>query len=899
MIYTRFSSATQPKGTRVETSWETFVEQFQQPIVRADKLQLPGYSLATFVGDHRSKANVERVTALAFDYDAGTTRFVTAREFWATYSGLTHTTWSHSLEKNGVRFRVLVRISRPMTVAEHEIVHAWLLAQAKAAGHVLDEKTKDPSRFWFAAGISHDEAPYLCRVLEGTALEVDVVLARARAEQNDAKKRKPKPSPAPRATTSDLKGRYLDAALRKAIDAVAGAPEGARNNVLNKEAFSLAGLVASGELDEGHVREALLDAADVAGLKPAESRKTIESGLRQGSKKPRQVPERSVPVPEAPIVQTALEALEAEEQIETEPSTAPSVATGLFTQLFVSEQFVANRQSDLRFVHERGWICWTGTRWEHDKLRPQFLAKEEIKRISDQVHRNNEKSVASRIVVQLQKANTITAVLQLAQSDPRFSVRFAQLDADPWVLNCQNGVLDLRAGTLREAQREDLCTKASPVHFDPHAQAPTWRAFLERVLPDPDVRSFVQRLAGYAMTGAIREHVLPIFFGKGRNGKGTFIEALSYVLGDYMHPVPAALLRVQVGEGHPTMQAQLRGVRFAPAQETEKKFQLAEALVKQLTGGDRVTARYMREDFFSFEPTHKIFLATNNKPKINGTDEGIWSRVLLVPWTAFIPEHERDGELKNKLRAEAPGILLWALEGCLAWQREGLQPPESVKVATKDFRQESDAVGRFLEERCTRLDGLRSQATQLYQAFEQWCRDEGEKVESQKAFGMALNEREIERKCINGRQWYVGLGLRAEQSSTPSTSEGAVDDVDRVDHPPVRPHMRTHAHARESRYEGSSTLSTSSTNEDEDAPTYPIRRFLRERCVRSGTETIALLFEHWEAFVENEGIAPGSERMFAEALRGRGLTTSGVLAIGVSLRPGTNLEAPGNPGGVS
>ena len=898
--FTRFDGAAKPHGVRVTEPWESFCQRFVSPVIYAEKLQLPGYSLATFANDHRSKANVATVTALALDYDAGTTSIDEALALWSRYEGFLHTTWSHSVDRP--RFRVLLRISRRITAEEHELILPWVFAQATKAGHAIDAKAKDPSRFWFAAGVAHADAPYSFRALTGTTLEVDVVLAAVRAEQNEQKKRRqPKPASAPRTTPAERKDKYTEAALRKAIDAIAGAPEGARNNVLNKEAFSLAGLVASGELDEGRVREALLDAADVAGLKPAEARKTIESGLRQGSKKPRQVPERSVPVHEAPIVQTALEALEAEEQIETEPSTAPSVATGLFTQLFVSEQFVANRQSDLRFVHERGWICWTGTRWEHDKLRPQFLAKEEIKRLSDQVHRNNEKSVASRIVVQLQKANTITAVLQLAQSDPRFSVRFAQLDADPWVLNCQNGVLDLRAGTLREAQREDLCTKASPVHFDPHAQAPTWRAFLERVLPDPDVRSFVQRLAGYAMTGAIREHVLPIFFGKGRDGKGTFIEALSYVLGDYMHPVPAALLRVQVGEGHPTMQAQLRGVRFAPAQETEKKFQLAEALVKQLTGGDRVTARYMREDFFSFEPTHKIFLATNNKPKINGTDEGIWSRVLLVPWTAFIPEHERDGELKNKLRAEAPGILLWALEGCLAWQREGLQPPESVKVATKDFRQESDAVGRFLEERCTRLDGLRSQATQLYQAFEQWCRDEGEKVESQKAFGMALNEREIERKCINGRQWYVGLGLRAEQSSTPSTSEGAVDDVDRVDHTPVRPHMRTHAHAhtRESRYEGSSTLSTSSTNEDEDAPTYPIRRFLRERCVRSGTETIALLFEHWEAFVENEGIAPGSERMFAEALRGRGLTTSGVLAIGVSLRPGTNLEAPGTPGGVS
>lgn len=912
--FTRFDGAAKPHGVRVAEPWESFCQRFVSPAICAEKLNLPGYSLATFANDHRAKANVATVTALALDYDAGTTSIDAALALWARYEGFLHTTWSHSIERP--RFRVLLRISRRITAEEHELILPWVFAQARKAGHAIDAKAKDPSRFWFAAGVAHTDAPYSFRALTGTTLEVEVVLAAVRAEQNEQKKRRqPKPSPAPRTTPAGRKDKYTEAALRKAIDAIAGAPEGARNNVLNKEAFSLAGLVASGELDEGRVREALLDAADVAGLKPAEARKTIESGLRQGSKKPRQVPESKPREPEWSLAETPApgpesidEVLEEAEALTNDGDGKPPARNAeSFSQVFLSEGFVADHVSDLRFVHESGWICWNGTRWERDDLRPHHLAKAAVKKAAERARVVYEQTIATKVVGALLKANTVGAVVQLAKSDPRFVIHQRDLDADPWILNCTNGVLDLKTGALREHRREDLCLKVCPVAFDADATAPQWERFLERVLPDPEVRAFVQRLAGYACTGVIREHVLPIFFGKGRNGKGTFIETLQFVLGDYARTVPASLLRVQHnGDAHPTVQAQLFGVRFAPAQETEKRFVLAEALVKQLTGGDRISARYMRQDFFDFEPTHKLFVASNYKPTIVGTDEGIWSRVMLIPWTAYIPPEERDTELKNKLRAEASGILAWVVRGCVAWQKTGLAPPESVRVATQGFRQESDAIGRFLDDRCVRLKGARVQASALYQAFEQWCRGEGEKAESQKAFGSVLTEREIERKTINGRQWYFDLGLRAEeqseQSSPSSTSSTEpprpVDDVAHVDDPN---YCRTFARARGTPNKESSTSSTSPTKpkEDEDVPSYPIRRFLRERCEKTGTETLLLLFEHWEAFVENEGFGPGSLESFAEALRGLGLTTSGVLAIGVSLRPGTNLEAPGNPGGVS
>lgn len=338
--FTRFDGAAKPHGVRVAEPWESFCQRFASPAICAEKLNLPGYSLATFANDHRAKANVATVTALALDYDAGTTSIDDAITLWSRYAGFLHTTWSHSVDRP--RFRVLLRISRRITAEEHELILPWVFAQATKAGHAIDAKAKDPSRFWFAAGVAHADAPYSFRALAGTTLEVDIALAAVRAEQNEQKKRRqPKPSPAPRTTPAERKDKYTEAALRKAIDAIAGAPEGARNNVLNKEAFSLAGLVASGELDEGRVREALLDAADVAGLKAAEAHKTIESGLRQGSKKPRQVPESKRHEPEwsapeatpAPSINEALDDAARVETAPTEPDWSEALVRGRHGQV--------------------------------------------------------------------------------------------------------------------------------------------------------------------------------------------------------------------------------------------------------------------------------------------------------------------------------------------------------------------------------------------------------------------------------------------------------------------------------------------------------------------------------------------------------------------------------------
>jgi putative DNA primase/helicase len=440
------------------------------------------------------------------------------------------------------------------------------------------------------------------------------------------------------------------------------------------------------------------------------------------------------------------------------------------TDLGNAERLVTMCRNQIHYLYPaRKWIVWTGRNWvpddSGDVYRRAKLAVRSIPMDAEFVDGKDARAEILKHAIRSESERGIRAMVTCAQSEPGVPVLPSELDADPWVLNTNGGTLDLRTGFVRPHDPLDLCTKLSPVHYNPDATAPTWDAFLERVQPGADMRAFLQRLVGYWLTGVIRDHVLPIFYGVGANGKGTFVESVQYVMGDYSRTVDSAVLMAKKGDAHPTERAQLLGLRFAAASETEEGRALAESTVKHLTGGDRVSARFMRQDFFEFEPTHKLALCTNHKPQIKGTDKGIWRRVLLVPWTVFIPEGERDGELKEKLRAEAPGILAWAVRGCLEWQRIGLDPPAEVRAATEQFRAESDAVGRFVDERCVRRGGLRVQASALYAEFEKWCRENGEQCPSLTAFGTTISERGIERKTISGRKWYADLGIRPNASN--------------------------------------------------------------------------------------------------------------------------------------
>ena len=413
------------------------------------------------------------------------------------------------------------------------------------------------------------------------------------------------------------------------------------------------------------------------------------------------------------------------------------------TDLGNSRRLIAWEGGDLRYCYPWGrWLVWTGRNWLVDD-RGEVLkrAKATVSRIYQEAAaaRDEEtRKALAKHAMNSESERKIKAMVELAK--PEVSILPEELDADPWKLNARNGTIDLRTGRLLEHNRADLITKIAPVEYEPMATAPHWEEVLERVLSSEDVRGFFKRLCGYALTGDVSEHVLPVLYGTGANGKSTVLNALLEVLGDYGIQAAPDLLISKRGS-HPTELADLFGMRFVTSIEVEDGRRFAESLVKQLTGGDRVRARRMRQDFWEFDPTHTVFLATNHKPEVKGTDNAIWRRIRLIPFTETIPPDEQDKKLPEKLRAELPGILAWAVEGCLEWQLDGLQAPKEVRQATGQYRSEMDVIGAFLSECCVLDEDRTVSAGDLYRAYGEWCKDTGETPDKQRKFGARLTER--------------------------------------------------------------------------------------------------------------------------------------------------------------
>ncbi|PLS86750.1 MAG: hypothetical protein CYG60_05595 [Actinobacteria bacterium] len=448
------------------------------------------------------------------------------------------------------------------------------------------------------------------------------------------------------------------------------------------------------------------------------------------------------------------------------PPTLPQGT--LFTDVGNARRYFDAHGPDLRYCWPWGkWFVYDGKRWAVDQAgEVQRRAKDVAVCIFQEAAdaaRAGQADLSERLAkhaIRTQSATSIENMIKLAKPD--VPVKPDQLDRDPWRLNVKNGTLDLETGELREHRREDLITKLAPVAYDPNTKAPTWEATLARVMPDPEVRAYFKRLVGYALTGDVSEHVLPVLYGTGANGKSTVLNTLLAALGDYGMQAPPDLL-IAKRDAHPTELADLFGQRFVASIEVEDGRRFAESLVKQLTGGDRIKARRMREDFWEFDPTHKIIMAVNHKPVIRGTDLGIWRRIHLVPFTETIPPEEQDKRLPEKLRAELPGVLAWAVGGCMEWQREGLQPPAAVRAATDEYRQEMDTLAAFISERCVKGPNLNVQAKPLYDAYTDWCEENGERYETSKRFYQQLIERGYEKdKDGRGRVRYYGLTLRSE-----------------------------------------------------------------------------------------------------------------------------------------
>jgi len=437
------------------------------------------------------------------------------------------------------------------------------------------------------------------------------------------------------------------------------------------------------------------------------------------------------------------------------------------TELGLARRIVAEHGEVIRYCFPwKLWLVWDGRRWEPDQRgRVWFLAKQTVQGIYAEALAkadSAEREKAIKYALKCEKEATLRAAIGLARSEPGIPVIPEELNRDRWLLNTLSGTVDLRTGQVREHRREDLLTKLCPTPFHPNSQAPTWERFLLRIFDrNLPLIVFVQRAMGYACTGTVREHVLFMLVGPGANGKSTLTSAVIATLGpDYGTQIAPGLLFSDDKDTHPTGIADLYGKRFAVTHELDAGTRLAEGLVKQITGGDRIKARRMKQDFWEFDPTHTLFLCANTKPLIRGSDDGIWRRIRLVPFRVRIPDGEQDKKLPEKLRAEAPGILSWLVQGAQEYLRDGLSEPEEVKEATASYRSESDLVGEFIAARCQTGPEFHAMAADLFRAFKTWYADTlGGDAPSQQSFGRKLSDRGFDRRRLaRGYRWR-GIGL--------------------------------------------------------------------------------------------------------------------------------------------
>jgi len=399
-----------------------------------------------------------------------------------------------------------------------------------------------------------------------------------------------------------------------------------------------------------------------------------------------------------------------------------------FSEEALALDFAARHAGDLRHVALWGkWLHWNGRQWVFDETRKAFSLARLVCR--EAAARINKRSTAKAIA----SAKVRAAVISLAADDRRLAASHEQWDVDPMLLNTPGGIVDLRTGVIRPAMAEDYMTKITAVA--PGGACPLWHRFLETVTGDnPGLEKYLQVACGYSLTGLTTEEVLLFLHGQGANGKSVFIRTVSGALGSYHTAAPVETFLDSQVDRHPTELAMLRGARMVTAAETEQGRRWSESKIKTLTGGDKVAARLMRQDYFEFYPQFTLWVFGNHKPGLRSVDKAISRRLRLLPFTTTIPDDERDNGLGDKLKAEWPGILAWMIEGCLIWQREGLVAPQVVSEATDEYLASEDAIGRWLEECCVRDPSAWTGTTDLFGSWKSWAENNGEFPGSVKRF---------------------------------------------------------------------------------------------------------------------------------------------------------------------
>jgi putative DNA primase/helicase len=422
-------------------------------------------------------------------------------------------------------------------------------------------------------------------------------------------------------------------------------------------------------------------------------------------------------------------------------------------------------------------------RWSLDETREviRIAAQVVTTVVRTEIDAAAKDQVAEGLRRRTQSARGLGSAIELLRAELGIATSNEIWNRNAHLAGALNGTIDLRTGELRKPRREDYITKHCGVAFDPHAECPTFISFLERVLPEQDTRDYLQRALGYALIGNCVEHVLHIFYGTGANGKTTLLEAVRHAFGTYAVTAPPTLLMKQKSDRHPTEVASLFGARLVIASETEDGGRLDQSTMKRLTGGDGLSTRRMNEDFWDFDPTHTLFLITNHKPRITGGTDSVWRRLRLIPFGVSIPSEGQDPQLPEKLRAEAAGILAWIVRGALAYRDRGLVPPDAVRVATREYQDNEDALGQFLTEQLMPMPGAHTAIGAIYERYELWFEESGlpkhERL-SKNALSTKLKERGFIQERSKYSRGFKDVALRANENSDPSDGDPSGDAGD-------------------------------------------------------------------------------------------------------------------------
>ncbi len=442
----------------------------------------------------------------------------------------------------------------------------------------------------------------------------------------------------------------------------------------------------------------------------------------------------------------------------TEDSRPPA-----FSDESLALRFAELHAEDLRYVAAwNKWLIWDGARWGFDETMEAYSLVRKVCRFA--AGQCNKPKLASALA----SAKTVAAVANLSRSDRRLAATVDQWDTDPWALCTPSGVIDLRTGKQRPARPLDHFTKLTSIAPNDKCPTPTWRAFLERITNgDAELVGFLQRVAGYALTGSTREHALFFLHGVGANGKSTFLNAITGIIGDYHTAAAIETFTASTQERHSTDLAGLRGARLVTSVETEEGRRWAEAKIKALTGGDKIAARFMRQDFFEFVPTFKLVIAGNHKPGLRSVDEAIRRRFHLVPFDVTIPPAERDNNLGERLRAEGPGIMAWMIAGCVEWQACGLAPPDAVTRATAAYLEAEDAFAAWMDEIGTRDAEAWQTTKMLFTSWKNWADNAGEHAGTMKRFTQNLETRGLTPERKTHARGFRGFRICTDLSGGP------------------------------------------------------------------------------------------------------------------------------------